>query len=288
MSDANFGEGADEAFSVLADETRLAILQELWWADGPLPFSDLRERVGADDSGRFNYHLKKLTGLLVDRTDDGYELEAAAIRVLGAVFAGTYSKTATLEPIPMGIDCHECGGPVEARYDDGQVSVQCAECEVGYLDFVVPPGILHGREREELPEVFSKYVRSIARHAANGFCPFCLGPMVPALGDDTVEERGVVGGAYTCQRCDTTIRAMVGAFLLDHPALVRFYDDHGIDVRTTPLWEFDWLYDADASWYESSDPRTAAIAINMDGDALTLRVDENMHVVATAREPRDA
>jgi hypothetical protein len=283
MSDGDFGEGADEAFSVLADETRLAILQELWWADGPLPFSDLRDRVGATDSGRFNYHLKKLTDHFVERTDDGYELGTAAIRVMGAVFAGTYSESATLEPIPVGFDCYECGGPVEAHYDAGRVSVQCAECDAGYMDFVVPPGILHGRERENLPAVFSRYVRSVARHAATGFCPFCLGPTAPGLGDENVEERGMVGGTYTCQRCDTTIRAMVGTFLLDHPTVVRFYDDHGIDVRNTPLWEFGWLYDGEASWYESEDPPIATIRIELDGDALTLRVDEELRVIDTAR-----
>lgn len=283
MSD-DFADGADEAFSVLADETRLAILRELWWADGPLPFSDLRERVGTDDSGRFNYHLKKLTDHFVDRTDDGYELCTAAIRVLGAVFAGTYSETATLEPIPVGADCYECGGPVEARYDGGQVAVECADCEAGYMDFVVPPGILHDRNREELPVVFSQYVRSVARHAATGFCPFCLGSTAPGLGDERVEERGMVGGTYTCRRCDTTIRAMVVAFLLDHPAVVRFYDDHGIDVRTTPLWELEWLYDDEASWYESADPPVATVRIELDGDALTLRLNEDLRVIDRSRE----
>jgi len=285
MADADFGEGVDEAFSVLADETRLSILRELWWADGPLPFSELRERVGADDSGRFNYHLKKLTDHFVRRSDDGYELRTAAIRVLGAVFAGTYSdSTERVEPIQVGTECYECGGPVEARYEEGHVAVQCAECEAAYMEFVVPPGILYDREREDLPVVFSQYVRSVARHAATGFCPFCLGPMVPALGDESIEGRGLVGGTYTCQRCDTTLRAMAGAFLLDHPSVVRFYDDHGIDVRTTPLWEFDWLYDEDASWYESDDPPVARIRMAIDGDGLSLRVDEDLRVLEATRE----
>ena len=286
MTDVDFGEGADEAFSVLANETRLAILRELWWADGPLQFSALRDRVGATDSGRFNYHLKKLRDHFVRRTDEGYELRTAAVRVLGAVFAGTYSEMASVEPIPVDTACYDCGGTVEARYEDGKVTVECHDCGTGYMDFVVPPGILHGRKRENLPAVFSRYVRSVARHAATGFCPFCLGPTAPGLGDENVEERGMVGGTYTCQRCDTTIRAMVGTFLLDHPTVVRFYDDHGIDVRNTPLWEFGWLYDGEASWYESEDPPIATIRIELDGDALTLRVDEELRVVDTARAGR--
>lgn len=285
MPDVDFGEGADEAFSVLANETRLAILQELWWADGPLPFSDLRERVGAEDSGRFNYHLKKLTDHFVDRTDDGYELRTAAIRVLGAVFAGTYSGIEeTVGPVPVDTDCYDCGGPVEALYEDGQVAVRCSECGTPYIDFPVPPGILEGRDRETLPIVFSQYVRSVVRHAATGFCPFCLGPMIPSLGSEGIEERGMVGAKYVCDRCDTQINAMVGAVVLDHPDVVRFYDDRGIDVRTTPLWEIDWLYDENASRYDDEEPPTATVVVELDGDHLTLHVDEDLQVIETTAE----
>ena len=77
-----------EAFETLADETRLGVLRALVRADEPLRFSDLRERVGARDSGRFNYHLDRLVGRFVERRDGRYALTDAARRRLSAASDG--------------------------------------------------------------------------------------------------------------------------------------------------------------------------------------------------------
>jgi hypothetical protein len=77
------GERATEAFATLGNETRLSILLALWEAYEPfvatnaVAFSELRERVGMRDSGQFNYHLDKLRGHFVRKTDAGYELRRA-------------------------------------------------------------------------------------------------------------------------------------------------------------------------------------------------------------------
>lgn len=55
----------EEAFAVLGNEIRVDILRALWEAGEPLAYSELQERIGVCDSGRFNYHLRKLVG--VDR-----------------------------------------------------------------------------------------------------------------------------------------------------------------------------------------------------------------------------
>ena len=60
----------DEAFVTLGNETRIEILRALQDAGGPLAFSELRDRVGVDDPGQFNYHLGKLAGHFV-RKDEG-------------------------------------------------------------------------------------------------------------------------------------------------------------------------------------------------------------------------
>ena len=63
-------------FDLLGDDTRFRIVQVLHAADdgGPVPFSRLRERVDVEDSGRFNYHLNRLQGVLVVKSEDGYAL----------------------------------------------------------------------------------------------------------------------------------------------------------------------------------------------------------------------
>lgn len=71
-----------EALEALGNEHRIAILRTLADADGALTFSELRERVGIDDAGRFNYHLNKLRGQFVRRAEAGYELGYAGERVV--------------------------------------------------------------------------------------------------------------------------------------------------------------------------------------------------------------
>jgi hypothetical protein len=101
-----------DALSVLADETRLAILRALADADDPLPFSRLRERAGVSDSGRFSYHLRQLCEYFVRDTDEGYELGHAGARVIDATSEagdGTATDPAgTAVDAPAG-ECPVCG-----------------------------------------------------------------------------------------------------------------------------------------------------------------------------------
>mgnify|MGYP006281269909 FL=1 len=62
-------EAATDAFEVLADPTRLAILLALHERSGPVSYTALREAASVEDKGRFNYHLRRLDGLV--RASDG-------------------------------------------------------------------------------------------------------------------------------------------------------------------------------------------------------------------------
>ncbi|WP_254863514.1 winged helix-turn-helix domain-containing protein [Halovivax gelatinilyticus] len=76
-------------FELLSDETRLAIVRELYRHERTNPaapgisFSSLGKRLDVDDSGRFNYHLRRLRGSLVEKRGDRYVLTTLGIR-LGA------------------------------------------------------------------------------------------------------------------------------------------------------------------------------------------------------------
>lgn len=71
------GSDAADAFELLGDETRLAILLALWEArdpvsgEGPLTSSDLYDRIDYDHAGNFSYHLEQLFGQFVRRPDGG-------------------------------------------------------------------------------------------------------------------------------------------------------------------------------------------------------------------------
>lgn len=76
-----------DVFELLADETRFEILRALWGMDQePLSYTAIRRRANVDDSSRFNYHLKRLTGTLVTDLEDGYRVRPGAEPLLDAVF----------------------------------------------------------------------------------------------------------------------------------------------------------------------------------------------------------
>lgn len=111
-----------DALDVLCDEIRMGIVRELADADRPLPFTELRDRVGVSDSGKFNYHLGKLCSYFVRDTQDGYELRDAGTRVLtateAAVTGGAESAVAGTCPVCGDDDCEKVfhvhlGGPLE-------------------------------------------------------------------------------------------------------------------------------------------------------------------------------
>lgn len=99
-------EDVTDALDVLANEIRVSILRELADADGPLTFTQLRERTGVRDTGKFNYHLTKLRSYFVRETEGGYELGHAGSRVVAAADSHAGSSEAddtdtTVETCPV-------------------------------------------------------------------------------------------------------------------------------------------------------------------------------------------
>lgn len=88
-------------FDLLSDETRLAIVRTLYRhgrddPEGPaLSFSSLSDRLDVDDSGRFNYHLRRLRGPLVEKRGDGYALTPLGYRLGAFVVAETNAAEST-------------------------------------------------------------------------------------------------------------------------------------------------------------------------------------------------
>ena len=123
----------DEAFGVLGNEIRVDILQMLGEADGPVSFTDLRDRLGIRQGGQFNYHLDKLVGHFVAKTDEGYALRDPGRRVVEAILSGAVTGDPALEPTAIDFACHHCGSPVEVSYRHGTMRLSCTECS-GHFD----------------------------------------------------------------------------------------------------------------------------------------------------------
>jgi len=84
----------------------------------------------------------------------------------------------------------------------------------------------------------------------------------------------------TCAACGYELRVPVTLSLLDDPAVVAFYREHGIDVGDRPVWNVG------REWRErvlSTDPWAVRVSTVLDGDGLALFVAGDGRVVDTER-----
>jgi DNA-binding transcriptional ArsR family regulator len=311
MVEPHFVDHADpeEVFALLSNDRRVTILQALWEADGDeASFSELRDAVGMRDSGQFSYHLDKLVGRFVAQTDDGYELTRAGMRINGAIEAGSYTMDGSIDPIDLDHPCPRCGGERTLRYADETVLVTCEACPVGY-EMVVPPAVFAAYDREAVPRVASEFLRSTFHHITSGFCPFCDGPTEPTVEqvpdalldteasadegatvddrepnspDPSAEDRD--GGVdlpwirYTCKNCGSEPTIGLSIAFMEHPAVVRFYYDRGVDPRERLVWDVADA-DPDHETIVSRDPFRASVTYAFEGETLTLTLDEDGQVL---------
>ncbi|NIW32349.1 MAG: hypothetical protein GWN07_05365, partial [Actinobacteria bacterium] len=138
--------GPSEAFGLLANGQRMAIMEALWGRREPVPFKALKAAAGVEDSGRFNYHLGKLGGTYVRKADDGYELTRPGRRVITAVRGGDLLDRPDVGPAEVDWPCPRCGADLELGSSGDVIRVLCNEC----------PGLFRGgslgrRPRREHP-----------------------------------------------------------------------------------------------------------------------------------------
>ena len=281
--DAESGDVAPaEAFGVVANETRLDILEALWRAnERPINFSALHDAVEMRDSAQFNYHLQQLTGQFVAKTDDGYDLRHAGAQVVRAVRAGTFTRQPDIEPFEVEGACTRCGGGLEARYGDEQFRIECVDCEKSHGEYEFPPGGLVDRTNEEVATAFDERVRHLHCLAADGVCPSCAGRIHTELVRDDGECCLDVSlrAEHVCERCRNELCSPVGLVLLDESVVSAFYEDHGIDLSSRPYWTLPWCVDDEYTTVESVDPWRVSVDVSLADDKLTVTLDGNLDVV---------
>ncbi|MFC7234707.1 DUF7351 domain-containing protein [Halosegnis marinus] len=283
------------AFELLAAEPRMDILQSLVAArregETPLAFSTLRRRTAIDDSGRFNYHLGKLVGTFVEKSEEGYDLSYAGRAVVAAVIAGTYSGAERKEPTDLG-DCVLCGAPVTAGYADGELAVRC-EADHGLFVTGFPPGAAADMDTETLLETAALRTYQRMEFATTGRCPECLGPLATEPTTTAVDGGEMHVFASRCDRCGERFAASAGTYLVLAPEVVAFYRDHGADVHHARPWRVAVAVDgrgpggigtATAS-VADDDPYRLRFELTVEGDTLAVTLDDRGRVVATGEPP---
>ncbi|MFB6120503.1 MAG: ArsR family transcriptional regulator [Halobacteriaceae archaeon] len=270
----------DDVLSLIANETRLEILRQMWDAyPDTLSFSTLRSRVGMRDSGTFNYHVDRLTPEFLRTVDGEYTLTYAGRTVVGAAVSGQFTDADSVEvgPVPAG-DCLHCGGTAMARYEGGLGIVDCPACDELLAQMPVPPVTIATVAPEELPAVFSKHLLTRAAKLSRGFCTLCHGRVEASMTGrseaDSATYRSLLDVRFTCEECGVRTSLNVGAVMMDHPAVVSVLFDAGIDLRETYVWSVLPLLDPEAE-VVAEDPLRLRLRIHVEGDTLELTVDES-------------
>lgn len=302
---------AAEAFAVLGNETRMETLRALWKSDGPTPFADLRRQVAPDDRGNFSYHLGKLVGRFVKKTDDGYVLRFAGEQVVRAVLAGTITEDPTVPPDEIDEHCVYCGGRVEMAYEDERISVRCTECggvlagdapEGTYVHYEFPPAGLVGRSREEVVDAAHVLYDSKIAPMMKGVCPECAGRTTlsyEVCDDHRVDESGLcptcetryeVWSRYECAHCKYSRTSAVWFAALNHPAVIAFYHERGLE-ETVPFRKLTWdnaeFVREVTGTVVATDPYRFRVTVPVEGETLVVILDEDLDVRSVEHGPDD-
>jgi DNA-binding transcriptional ArsR family regulator len=304
----------DEAFALLADETRLEILRTLSEVDDPLSFSVLFERSDYDDSSNFSYHLGKLEGHFITRTDEGYAIRQTGRRVVEAVIAGTVTENPLVERAPTDSPCPFCGAPIEVSYEQERVEMYCSECagalrhedprdqfatddeRFGHLGSMsLPPAGVRGRSPPEILEAAQAWKHLDVMADSAGFCSRCSGVIEHSVTvcedhDGTEGICGHCGRRYAvlfeveCGTCHYNKRGIAPTCLLAKTELLSFLTGHGGNPLVPETFDVD--PGAVANYEEdvlSVDPFRAAFTFTIGDDSITLTVDEDVSVVDVER-----
>jgi hypothetical protein len=315
MTSADDSDGVltpDDAFAVLGDETRLAILRALGEADGPVAFSDLYDAVDVDDSGQFNYHLDRLVGHFVRKIDAGYHLREPGRQVVEAVLSGVVTDTPTFDRTRVDQTCEYCGSTVEAQWRAGNVELYCTGCagrygrrhdagdagdaDEGYLGrLTLPPAGVRGRDADEIVRTAWTWTNLEVLAFASGICPRCSATVEYDL--SVCWEHETDEGL--CQSCDRYHAITVGVSctnciyygsgaaalaLLSETAVLDFLTDHGLDpIAPGDITAVNSAHEDYEEAILETDPLEARLTLTVDGDRLALTVDDSLTVLETTR-----
>ncbi len=301
----------NEAFKLLSDRTRLELLEALWEAHdpadpSPMRFTDLRERVGADDPGQVHYHLDKLTDHFVRHTEEGYGLRESGKRIVRMLLSGIALDDTEIAPVEMDITCPYCGGQTLYSSRDGWRYIECTDCDVRCVPSF-PPGVISMSEfppsglRDRTPTdigVADWRWRGHRRASVmDGVCPECAGEM-PITSISVCDTHRPDWDEYQfCEHCESIFRMLVSHvceqckyrwslpisnYLTREPAVTAFYYEHGIEFDYSKPEQFSLLLRVEKELL-TEDPLRIRLTIPLEGDELSLTFDDRMDVVSVER-----
>lgn len=305
-----------DAFALLAEETRLAILLALWEAydpqadDNTVPFSEIFDRVDYDDPGNLSYHLEKLDGQFVRQEADGegYEIRTTGLKLIRSVIAGAGLQDTSLEPSEIDQHCPLCGAPTTISYRDGLVIHSCTDCDgaapahsdiEGLLSMApFDPAGLTDRTPTEIRAASTVGTLRRVQTLFDGLCPACSGAVDGwfeycadhhATGPcENCELRFAARARFECRVCRNHKIEPPQGLVLFHPSVASFYDDHGVStrVRADDIETVTRFYELMAGHevaVVSEQPLRVEVTVTYNGDEIRLTFDDTVRVTDVHR-----
>lgn len=289
----------EDAFAQLGNETRIGILRALYdsWReagfgiDYALPFTDIQERVGAEDSGRFNYHLQQLTGLFVRGTDEGYIFTHEGWRIVRTM----QDLTEAAEQPGTAADyrhrenestCYRCGhGTLEARYVNEWVWLDCPACGQHVCDVEAPPAVMDIDDTAAFVAALDQRNRRRSKLMTDGVCPDCFGNAERSIESHAWGPEEFCRYVHYCEICDRRFLPPLGWYVFDRPFVQNFYREHGVDLSEQPYWEVGTLTNGPNEFEDvhSRDPWRLAVRFQANDAELHVVLAEDGSVVEVSR-----
>lgn len=323
MSPPEEGVPPEEAFELLGHETRLGILHALWEEhggegpppDSPVTFTTLRKHVGMRDGSQFNYHLDKLTGRFIGKTDQGYFLRRSGYRIIQTVLSGTGINPVSVSPQPFEFDCEYCGAETVIGYHDEYLYHACTEC-VGSFDlavdelaipasasetggllglFGVDPNWTAAGHTMDVSDLYLRETYQTIQKVLTRLCDSCAGKIHGTVDicDDheassdslcqTCDRRYRVRALYECSSCEEISGMPPGWVVVYHPVTVQFAFERGMVVGqpNDPESLRDTYEVAQSAEVAVSDEQAPEITVDftIDPDVLRFRLDAELNVL---------
>lgn len=273
----------EETYAALTDETRVRILIALAdqydeaWSSGWLTFSELRERVGVEDTSRFSYHLDELQDEFVAKVDGRYRPRVAALEIVSTIRAGTYDdESVVVDRQQTDYECPHCEQSLVARYRDHYLYVGCPDHGAA-IAFPTPPRALSGRALADVINLSLRKHACDVRLLRDGVCPRCWGSAAISFPRESVPESYLVDdAAYGTARCDDcwlSYPIPLAHVVLGHPAVETLYAEHGLgpaDAQVGPR-NLERVTDVD---YPDEERPAVRLTVELGEETLVLNLDE--------------
>jgi hypothetical protein len=178
----------------------------------------------------------------------------------------------TWGPIDAPGECLFCGRAVELYYRDGVLWLTCGNDDHS-MGLWASPALLDSHTDEEIIAKVAFLGNQWAAKTRRGICSDCQGPV-----DGHIEYGGTQADHYhylaQCDHCDSRHGIPLGLYVLGHPTVWAFYDDHDIDIRTTPFWTVSFARPGSETIL-SEEPLRLRVEITHDDDSLSLAIAED-------------